>query len=567
MKRTVSIGTQDFEKLRADNCFYIDKTDFIRQWWDSKDDVTLITRPRRFGKTLNMSMLNCFFSNRYENRGELFEGLSIWQDERFRKLQGTFPVIFLSFAGIKPSCYDVARKAINQQIADLYLSNIDLCQNKNSTDEDRAWFSKVNMEMGDAVAAVSLNKLCNWMQRCYGVKPLIFLDEYDTPLQEAYLGGYWDEMTSYIRNLFNNTFKTNPSLGRAIMTGITRVSKESIFSDLNNLTVVTTTSDRYAACFGFTEAEVFQALKEQGYGEDDQAKVKMWYDGFTFGNKTDIYNPWSVTNYLKEGKLDTYWANSSGNGLISNLLRRGENELKVQFEQLLVQGQIDVRLDEQIVFHSLDADPNAVWSLMLATGYLKVLSVQPLEDAAYNEYPLYSLAITNLETRRLFEKMISGWFEKGGGLTRFAKVLLQGDLRGVNRYLNEMILNSMSSFDGGMKPSEYKMPENFYHGLVLGLLVESSGEYEIKSNRESGYGRYDAVMEPKDPAKPAVIMEFKVLDAEDGESTLEDTAANALKQTEEKKYDTDLLSRGIPKENILKYGFAFQGKSCLIRKA
>ena len=567
MKRTVSIGNQDFESLRTEKDFYIDKTDFIRQWWDARDSVTLITRPRRFGKTLNMSMLNCFFSNRYENRGELFEGLSIWHDERFRKLQGTFPVIFLSFAGVKQVVFNEARFAINEIIAKEFNRFAFLMDGDAFSDADRKSFYAVTPDMTNAVAATSLRNLCDWLERYFGKKPLIFLDEYDTPLQEAYLGGYWDEMISYIRNLFNNTFKTNPSLGRAIMTGITRVSKESIFSDLNNLTVVTTTSDRYAACFGFTEAEVFQALKEQGYGEDDQAKVKMWYDGFTFGNKTDIYNPWSVTNYLKEGKLDTYWANSSGNGLISNLLRRGENELKVQFEQLLAQGQIDVRLDEQIVFHSLDADPNAVWSLMLATGYLKVLSVQPLEDAAYNEYPLYSLAITNLETRRLFEKMISGWFEKGGGLTRFAKVLLQGDLRGVNRYLNEMILNSMSSFDGGMKPSEYKMPENFYHGLVLGLLVESSGEYEIKSNRESGYGRYDAVMEPKDPAKPAVIMEFKVLDAEDGESTLEDTAANALKQIEEKKYDTDLLSRGIPKENILKYGFAFQGKSCLIRKA
>ena len=566
MKQTIAIGVQDFEKIRSQNVFYIDKTKFISQWWTGGDDVTLITRPRRFGKTLNMSMLNCFFSNRYENRSDLFKGLNIWNDEQMHALQGKFPVIFLSFAGVKQNNFHDSRKVINELISIEFTRHDRMMNDNLFTDLDRELFSRVTPDMDNAAAASSLKNLCSWLYRYYGEKPLILLDEYDTPLQEAWLSGYWDEMVSYIRNLFNNSFKTNPSLGRAVMTGITRVSKESIFSDLNNLKIVTTTSDKYADCFGFTEEEVFHALDEQGFGNADKRLVKEWYDGFTFGTRTDIYNPWSVTNYLEEGKLDTYWANSSGNGLISHLLRQSDNNLKLKFQELLEKKPITVRMDEQVVFSDLDIDPNAVWSLMLATGYLKVLEVQPLEEAADSENALYTLDITNRETRRLFEKMVRGWFASTRGLGSFADVMLKGDLRGMNRYLNEIILTSMSSFDGGNRPSAYRMPENFYHGLVLGLLVENAGDYLVKSNRESGYGRYDVVMEPKNPANPAVIMEFKVLDSEDGEKSLEDTAANALKQINEKQYDVDLLARGIPAENIRKYGFAFEGKTCLIRK-
>ena len=562
MKRTVSIGNQDFESLRTENDFYIDKTDFIRQWWDARDSVTLITRPRRFGKTLNMSMLNCFFSNRYENRGELFEGLSIWQDERFRKLQGTFPVIFLSFAGVKQVVFNEARFAINEIIAKEFNRFAFLMDGDAFSDADRKSFYAVTPDMTNAVAATSLRNLCDWLERYFGKKPLIFLDEYDTPLQEAYLGGYWDEMTSYIRNLFNNTFKTNPSLGRAIMTGITRVSKESIFSDLNNLTVVTTTSERYATCFGFTEEEVFQALENQGYGEDEKTDVKAWYDGFTFGDRSDIYNPWSVTNYLKEGKLGTYWANSSGNGLVSHLLRTGKPQVKTQFETLLQGGELSVPIDEQIVFNQLDRRENAIWSLLLATGYLKANEVIRSNRAR----AVYRLSVTNLETMLMFEDMVSGWFEEGEYFSEFVRAMFRGDVFEMNAYMQRVMENIFSSFDTEKKASE-REPERFYHGFVLGLLVDQAQDYILRSNRESGFGRYDVALEPNDVIRPAVLIEFKVFNPDAGEKTLEDTAANALKQIEEKRYDTDLLSRGIPVENIMKYGFAFQGKSCLIRKA
>ena len=370
--------------------------------------------------------------------------------------------------------------------------------------------------------------------------------------------------TAYIRGLFNNTFKTNPYLERGIMTGITRVSKESIFSDLNNLKVVTTTSDKYSTVFGFTEEEVFNAMDSQGMPEDDKEHVKFWYDGFTFGKTTDIYNPWSVTMYLDDKKLGAHWANTSSNSLVGNLLRTGDAKLKILFEKLLAGDCIEVAIDEQIIFNQLEKNKDAVWSLLLASGYLKIEGIIqeiPEDDA------IYQMKLTNFEVRKMFEKMISGWFNANEYFGDFVSAMLKGDERNMTRYMNKVALNSFSYFDTGKNPSEEKEPERFYHGFVLGLMVDRAKDYILKSNRESGYGRYDVVLEPKDASNVAVIIEFKVLDSFEGEKSLEDTAANALAQIEEKKYDTDLLQRGIPAERIFKYGFAFKGEECLIKMA
>ena len=560
MKKQLSIGIQGFDKLRTEDYYYIDKSDFISEWWENGDDVTLITRPRRFGKTLNMDMVRCFFSNHYKDRGDLFEGLSIWKDEKYRKLQGAYPVIFLSFAEVKQPDYETAVQKIKRIIAKLYLKYRELLKGDVLTEYEKKQFQSVTPDMDDVTAQSSLQDLCDYLTRYYNQKVIILLDEYDTPMQEAYMGGYWDEFTSFIRSLFNSTFKTNPYLERAIMTGITRVSKESIFSDLNNLNVVTTTSEQYATCFGFTETEVFQALDDFGLSPEQQM-VKQWYDGFIFGSQKDIYNPWSITNFLKHRKLRPYWASTSSNQLVSRLIRTASSRIKEQMEELLLGNEISVTFDEQIVFHQLDQNENSIWSLLMAAGYLKP---EDLEYRGLLLQPWYHLKITNLETTAMFSEMFTGWFQGNhSSYNDFIRALLQGSIKQMNLYMNDVALDTFSTFDTGSRPSARTQPERFYHGFVLGLLVDLREEYLLKSNRESGFGRYDVMLIPKDRTRPAIVMEFKVFDG-DEEQDLKDTVQAALKQIEEKQYDTELLALGIPKDHIRHYGFAFEGKKVLI---
>ena len=561
MARTVGIGIQSFDKLIRNQYLYIDKTNFIREWWESGDDVTLITRPRRFGKTLNMNMLERFLSVEYAGQGEIFEGLSIWKDEKYRKLQGSMPVIFLSFADVKADTFAMAREKICMLIKEVYRKHDFLLAGGSLKEGETELFRRVLAEMTDSEAAYSIKNLSGYLSGYYGKKVIILLDEYDTPLQEAWIYGYWKEMVELVRGLFNSTFKTNPYLERAVMTGITRIGKESIFSDLNHLTVVTSTSEMYADCFGFTEEEVFTVLDDYGM-RDKRNEVKKWYDGFTFGKCRDIYNPWSIINYLKTGRLSTYWVNTSSNGLVDKLIREGSVDIKISMENLLKGEHLYKEVDEQIIFDQLDTDENAIWSLFLASGYLKVESYVLNEDTGAD---LYELALTNKEVKIMFQKMIRKWFTRSGTVYNgFIRALLQDDVKSMNAYMNRVALATFSYFDSGRSPSVETQPERFYHGFVLGLSVELADRYVITSNRESGFGRYDVMLEPKNETDNAVIMEFKVRDSQE-ETSLEDTADAALHQIERKQYESALRNRGIPGVRIRKYGFAFQGKDVLIK--
>lgn len=546
--KTISIGKQDFASLREHNCFYIDKTDFIKEWWNSQDDVTLITRPRRFGKTLNMSMVECFFSVKYAKRLDLFEGLSIEKNADLRKLQGTYPVLFLSFAAVKTNTYENARRQICSLIASLYDENMYLLNGDTLNEREKKRFQAVTPEMNDADAVMALQNLCLFLSKYYGKKVIVLLDEYDTPLQESYAYGYWRELTAFTRSLFNATFKTNPYLERAIMTGITRVSKESIFSDLNNLEVITTTSEKYATSFGFTESEVFTALDEAGMSDQCDV-VKKWYDGFVFGGKKDIYNPWSITNFLDKRKIDIYWANTSSNSLIGHLIQRGNSAIKEAMEDLLSGKELVTEIDEQIVFDQLDDNMTAIWSLLLSSGYLKI-NQAPKDAAASNQN--YHLSLTNHEVDVMFRRMIDGWFKKyTPNYNAFVKALLADDVRAMNHYINRIALETFSFFDTGKGPSASAEPERFYHGFVLGLMVDLQDNYHITSNRESGFGRYDIMLEPVEIGQSdAIILEFKVIDPE-SEADLNATVNNALEQIRHKQYDAQLLARGFRPDQIL----------------
>ena len=556
MPRTVAIGVQSFAELRERGYFLVDKTSFIADWWHSADQVTLICRPRRFGKTLNMDMVECFFSNKYASRAALFGGLDVWNDAGLRREQGTWPVVSLSFSVAKGASAEAVVRRMCEQIARAWRQHRDDIDADSLGDQERDLLEGRTPFVDPMVAPNSLARLCELLEKSTGKRCIVLLDEYDTPLHEAWVGGFWHEVSEFVRAFFNSSFKSNPSMERALLTGITRVARESIFSDLNNPKVVSATSPEYATSFGFTQDEVFAAMDEFGLHKRD--RVKDWYDGFTFGGVPDIYNPWSITNYLDSGRFAPYWTNTSGNALISKIVREGDADLKSDFEVLLSGGSVEKRFDEQVSFDELGRRPGAVWGLLVAGGYLRIEAAGPAHADGS------TLKITNHEVALSFDGMVRGWFDVvSSRYNAFVRALLAGDLDAMNVYMNDVALDTFSTFDTGKRASGLE-PERFYHGFVLGLLVELRGRYLIRSNRESGFGRYDVLLEPVDPkADDGIVLEFKVHNPRK-EATLEDTVSAAKQQIADKRYANELEAKGLAPERIHAYGFAFEGKRVLI---
>lgn len=548
MAGQVSIGNQSFEDMRETKAFYVDKTSHISTWWNSGVPVTLITRPRRFGKTLFLDTVNQFFSSAFQNQQELFDGLAVWRDPAMRDLAGTIPVISLTFADVKaPTCED-AKALIKAALSEVIDQFDYLIDSSALTAKEQNYFRAFSMEVSDAVSLQGLKNLSAALYKHHGVRPIILLDEYDTPLLEAWEKGYWDELISYIRPLMNSTFKTNKFIRKALLTGITRISKESIFSDLNNMHVISTTTSEYETAFGFTQEEVFQAMDD--FGLTDKDAVRDWYDGFTFGQVRDIYNPWSITCYLREKKLKPYWMNTSSNLLIGREVKSGGIGVKSSFERLLQGLPIRAAIKEEIAFPELGSGATALWSLMLASGYLRI--------AADNRDGTYDLQLTNREVREGVQGLVEAWFtdRSTDDYDVFVRALLACDVETMNLALQRLALEMFSFFDAG-----FDQPERFYHGFVLGLLVTLRKRYVLTSNRESGFGRYDIMLEPLDREHDkAFVLEFKVCTSGTPEAALKE----AKEQIEDRRYATALIARGIAPEKIHAYGIVFDKKRVLV---
>lgn len=547
----VPIGVQDYETLSSKNLFYIDKTFFISDWWNHDDVVTLITRPRRFGKTLNLSMVNCFFSKKYANRSDLFDKFEVWNDRNMRSLQGTIPTIFISFGGIKESDARGQLMSLKSQIHYAYYEHkyiIDMLP-----EQDKKAYCKYLDPFGytDEMIISGINELCRFIHAAYGQNSIILIDEYDTPMLEAWVGNSWSTCANNMRLFFNKTLKTNPYIKKALLTGITRISKESFFSDLNHLKVCSMTSHMYDYAFGFTEDEVFNAMKYQQLDNFDE--VKSWYDGFTVGNRTDIYNPWSIINFLADRKIKPYWVNSSSNAMINSLFKEGDTQVKQSLESLIDKRTIRTTMKEETPFEQVATSAPALWSLLFASGYLKIVNITPDN--------IYELGVTNKEVHLMLIDFVKEWFDANnksryGG---FLNAMLCNDVGFMQEYLERIIRATFSYFD--VSGDE---PERFYHGFILGTIINLRDRFIISSNRESGLGRYDLVLIPRNPEKyHAIILEFKVHHPRK-EANLVDTALNALKQIDEKNYAAIILEQGISENNIYKYGIAFRGKEIWI---
>ena len=544
----IGIGESDFKSLRIKNYYYIDKTMYIKDIIDNSSKVVLVTRPRRFGKTLNMSMLKYYFDCRQKDNRKLFNGLKIMeQEEKYTSKLGAYPVIYLTLKDAGLMTYEMMIMQLKTIMMELFYEHKELLEGDMSEGE-RTIFNKIlSANATDVDLLNSLKMLSKIMYQYYDKPVMLLLDEYDVPLQNAYVEGYYDEAVKFFKTFYGVTFKDNPYLEKTVITGVSRVAKESIFSGANNFDVYTVLDNEFADDFGITEKEMDKVIEDFEV-QDDKEAIKRWYDGYKIGDIEGIYNPWSIINYLNKKELMPYWVNTSSNDLIKLILRNSET-VKEKIERLLKDEAIEVKIDLETVIVGIENNEDNIWGLMLGTGYLKV------EETVNISEGIYKVKLPNYEIKLLFSQIIDDWFRNkviGNDLKSILKDLVTLNLKEYEKKFKILVREMFSYMDVGENTAE-----NFYHAFVLGMLVGLKDSYYVNSNRESGIGRYDIMLEPKDKNANSFIMEFKVMEDME-EKTIEETIENAKKQIEEKGYEQNLKERGF--KNITKMVYAFKGK-------
>ncbi len=554
MYKRLPIGISDFKEVIEDGYVYVDKTLLIEELVENGTKVVLIPRLRRFGKTLNLSMLRYFFEKGKEDTSYLFKDLKIWKNEKYRALQGQFPVIFISLKDVKHASWEKTFSSLRELIAAEFRRHRYILEGSVLTDEEKEDYRKiVRREDGETLIEKSLLLLSEWLHRYHNKRVVLLIDEYDTPAHAAFVGNYYDTLIGFLRNWLSAGLKDNTHLERGVLTGILRIAKESIFSGLNNIGTFTILDDAFSDKFGLLEFEVKELLDHYDLSEK-LPLIRQWYNGYRIGSSTNIYNPWSLLNCIaSKGALAPYWVNTSENALMKQLIAQAGGDFKADIEQLLKGDVIEKRIDDAIVFSELQQSPNALWSLLLYCGYLT------LDKAPSYGTPCH-LRIPNIEVGELYKSMVLSWFEQSIHENKYRLLLTSlttGDIDTFSQIFQEFMLSSVSVFD---VPSEDS--EKIYHGFILGMLIGLKDRYEVKSNRESGLGRYDVMLIPKNPNDLGIVMEFKKIGRFE-KTTLENAVESALKQIEERQYAQELIDRGV--KRILYLGFGFEGKEVLIR--
>ena len=553
--KSLPIGISDYVRAQADY-YYVDKTLFIKEFLDQKPLVSLFTRPRRFGKTLNMDMLRVFFEISEEDTSKYFENKAIWRcGEEYRRQQGQYPVVFLTFKDVKFNSWKATLDKIKDLLQEEFGRHQEIADSDRLAEYEKTYFAKIiNGEASEVDLTVSLAKLSRMLTKHYGKAPIIIIDEYDTPIQEGYSKDFYDEIIGFMRNFFSGAFKDNKNLTYGFLTGILRIAQESIFSGLNTLTVNSVMDEKYDQFFGFTDSEVRDMLEYYGV-LDKEAELKDWYDGYLFGS-TEIYNPWSVINYISKGCIpQTYWVNTGKNEILEDVLKVATDDITERLYSLLQGERVIAKIDQNVVYRSLSEDPANIYSLLLVAGYLKTPKKELQADGSY----MCEVSIPNREIAAVYKSEILSHLLQIGAITRttankIAESLYANDYKKLQKAIAEYMDKSISFYDAGA--------EGFYHGLVLGLIALMDNQYKIKSNRESGDGRYDISLFPREGRYPRIIMELKWKKDLSADELL-GLADEALIQIDEKRYDAEMKEDGI--QDILKFGIAFSGKKVSVK--